>query len=172
LFGSGQEELFSQWRALPLDSKAQELKLREETADFKAVVVPSETRLPSRLERGKDCEELAKEIATIKHKRNYGGLTVAEIQSDCSMFRIWKRVEVLSSDDKDIFLRPGMWEPGYANLLLGKLYATNRRNVAPGTINTWRKEYRAYLNWQTKNPSKTAADFTLDLQVRKRDYRK
>ena len=40
LFGSGQEELLSQWRALPLDSKAQELKLREETADFKAVVVP------------------------------------------------------------------------------------------------------------------------------------
>ena len=173
LFGSGQEELLSQWRALPLDSKAQELKLREETADLKVVVVPvQETKLPSQLERGKDCEELAKEIGTIKHKRNYGGLTLAEIQTDCSMFKIWKRVEVLSSEDKDAFLHPGMWEPGYANLLLGKLYATNRRSVAPGTINTWRKEYRAYLKWQKENPSKTADDFMLELQQRKRDYRK
>lgn len=172
LFGSGQEELFSQWRALPFDSKAHEHKMREQTADFKAVVVPAEPRLPLRLERGKGCEELAKEIATIKYKRNYGGLTVAEIQSECSMFKIWKRVELLSSEDKDAFLHPSMWEPGYANLLLGKLYATTRRSVAPGTINTWRKEYRAYLRWQKKNPSKTAEDFNLELQGRKRDYRK
>jgi hypothetical protein len=40
--------------------------------------------------------------------------------------------------------------PGYANLLLGKLYANAQRNVAAGTINTWRKEYRAYLKWRTK----------------------
>jgi hypothetical protein len=138
----------------------------------KPVVVPSETKLPLRLERGKDCEELAKEIAAIKHKRKHGGLTVAEIQSDCSMFKIWKRVEVLSSEDKDAFLHPSIWEPGYANLLLGKLYATTRRSVAPGTINTWRKEYREYLKWQQKNPSKTAEDFGLELQRRKRGYRK
>lgn len=172
LFGSGQEELLSQWRLLPLDSQTQELKLREETANFKAVVVPPQTRLPLRLERGKECEELAKEIGTIKHKRNYSGLTIAEIETDCSMFKIWKRVEVLSSEDKDAFLHPGMWEPGYANLLLGKLYATNRRDVAPGTINTWRKDYRAYLKWQSENPSKTADDFILELQQRKRAYRK
>jgi hypothetical protein len=172
LFGSGQEELLSQWRALPLDSTAHELKLREQTADLKAVVVPSEPRLPSRLERGKDCEELAKEIGTIKHKRNFSGQTVAEIQSDCSVFKIWKRVEVLSSEDKDTFVHPGTWEGGYANLLLGKLYATTRRDVAPGTINTWRKEYRAYLKWQNENSSRTADDFILELQQRKRDYRK
>jgi hypothetical protein len=88
---------------LPLDSEAQELKLREETADFKAVVVPSETRLPSRLERGKDCEERAKEIDTIKHKRIRSGMTVAEIQTECSFFKIWKRVEVLSIEDKELF---------------------------------------------------------------------
>ena len=161
LFGSGQEELLSQWRRLPADRMAHQLKLLEKTADFKAVVVPPDTRLPSRLERGKDCEELAKEIATIKHKWNYGGMTVAEIQSECSIFKIWKRVEVLSSDDKETFLRPGMWEPGYVNLLLGKLYATTRRSVAPGTINTWRKDYRAYLKWQKGNPSNTAKDFSL-----------
>jgi hypothetical protein len=172
LFGSGQEELLSQWRLLPLDSKAQELKLREQTTHFKAVIVPAGTKLPWSLERGKDCQELAEEISTIKHKRRHSGLTVAEIQSDCSMFKIWKRVEVLSSEDKDTFLRPGMWEPGYTNLLLGKLYATTRRDVAPGTINTWRKEYRAYLKWQKENPSKTADDFILVLQQRKRDYRK
>lgn len=172
LFGAGQEELFSQWRALPLDTKAHELKLLEQTANFKTVIVPSEPRLPLRLARGKDCEELAEEIATIKHKRSRGGLTIAEIQSDCSPFKIWKRVEVLSDEDKDAFLHPGTWELGYANLLLGKLYATNRRCVAPGTINTWRKEYRAYLKWQKENPSKTSNHFILELQQRKRDYRK
>jgi hypothetical protein len=161
-------ELLSQWRVLPADSKAHELKLREQTA----VVVPSEPRLPLRLGRGKDCEELAKEIAAIKHKRIRSGLTIAEIQNECSFFKIWKRAEVLSPEDKEIFLHPGRWESGYPNLFLGKLYADTQRNLAPGTINTWRKEYRAYLKWQKKNPSKTPEDFNLDLQRRKRGYRK
>jgi hypothetical protein len=172
LFGSVQEELLAQWRALPSDSLMHELTMKEQPSAFQPVVVPTEERLPLRLERGKDCEELAKEIGTIRHKRNHGGLTVAEIQSECSFFKIWKRVDVLSGDDKDTFLHPGTWEPGYANLLLGKLYAKVRRAVAAGTINTWRKDYRAYLKWQKKNPSKTAEDFNLELQQLKRSYRR
>ena len=135
-------------------------------------MVPIETKLPQRLDRGKQCEELAKEIGTIKHKWNYGGLTIAEIQSECPSFKIWKRVEVLSTDEKDTFFHPGTWEPGYANLLLGKLYANALRNVASGTVNTWRKEYRAYLKWQEKNASKTAEDFGVQLQDVKRSYRR
>lgn len=172
LFGSVQEELLSQWRALPMDSSVHELKLLRETSGFKAVVVPPEAKLPLRLQRGKECEELAQEIGAIKHKRNYGGLTLAEIQNECSFFKIWKRVDVLSSDDRDTFLHPGTWESGYENLLLGKLYATARRNVAAGTINTWRKEYRAYLRWQKENPQRTADGFLEELQKRKSSYRK
>jgi len=168
LFGCVQEELLSQWRALPRDSLAHELALKQ----LGKIVVPAHTRLPFRLDRGKDCEELAKELAAIRHKRVHGGLTIAEIQTECSFFKIWKRVEVLSTEDKETFLHPGTWGPGYANLLLGKLYANTHRNVAPGTVNTWRKEYRAYLKWQEKNPSRKAEDFCLDMKNLKRGYRK
>ncbi|HKW16429.1 MAG TPA: hypothetical protein VJO35_02860 [Terriglobales bacterium] len=169
LFGAVQEELLSQWSALPSDSLVRELETSGQA--LSPVVVPLELELPKRLERGKDCEALAKEIGTIKHKRTRGGLTVDEIRRECPFFAIWKRVEVLSDEDKDTFLHPGRWEPGYTNLLLGKLYATARRDVAPATINTWRKEYRAYLKWQKENPSKAANDFVLELQHRKRNYR-
>jgi len=172
LFGSVQEELLSQWHALPLESLAHELALKEETSGFERIIVPAKTQLPLRLERGKECEELAKEIATIWHKRKRGGLTIAEIEAECSSFAIWKRVKVLSPEDADTFVHPGTWGSGYPNLLLGKLYANTRRNLAPGTINTWRKEYRAYLKWQQSNPSKDAEDFCLELQKRKRSYRK
>ena len=168
LFGCVQEELLSQWRALPTDSLAHELALKQ----LQEIVVPAQTRLPPRLDRGKDCEALAKEIATIWHKRKRGGLTISEIEAECSSFAIWKRVKVLSSEDADTFVHPGTWGSGYPNLLLGKLYANTQRNVAPGTINTWRKEYRAYLKWQESNPSKHAEDFCLELQKRKRGYRK
>lgn len=167
-----QEELLSQWRAIPPDSQAHELALKQQNPNFEKIVVPAEPRLPLRLQRGKECEELAKEIATIRHKRIRGGLTVDEIQTECSFFKIWKRVEVLSPEDKETFLHPGTWESGYANLFLGKLYADTRRNLAPGTINTWRKEYRAYLKWQERNPSRDAHEFSLELQRRKRGYRK
>jgi hypothetical protein len=168
LFGCVQQELLSQWKALPTDSLAHELALKQ----LEKIVVPAQTRLPLRLDRGKDCEELAKELATIKHKRVHGGLTIAEIHTECSFFKIWKRVDVLSDEEKDTFLHPGTWGSGYANLLLGKLYADTRRNRAPGTVNTWRKEYRAYLKWQAKNPLKTAVDFSIELQRHKRSYRK
>jgi hypothetical protein len=168
LFGCAQEELLAQWRALPRDSVAHELALKQ----LEKIVVTAPTRLPLRLERGKDCEELAEEVATILHKRQHGGLTITEIKMECSSFKIWERVKVLSPEDADTFLRPGTWGLGYANLVLGKLYARTQRNVAPGTINTWRKEYRAYLKWRGKNSSKSPEDFCLELQDRKRSYRK
>jgi len=172
LFGSVQEELLSQWRALPPDSLAHALALEEKTSAFERIVVPSEARLKLRLDRGKDCEELAKELGAIRHKRVHGGLTIPEIEKECSFFKIWKRVDVLSDEDKETFLHPGTWEPGYINLLLGKLYADTRRARAAGTINNWRKEYRAYLRWQENNPSKTANDLSLERQQLKRSYRK
>jgi hypothetical protein len=168
LFACAQEELLSQWRALPKDSLAHELALKQ----LEEIVVPAQTRLPPRLDRGKDCEELADEIATIWHKRKRGGLTIAAIKEECSSFKIWERVKVLSPEDADTFLHPGTWGFGYANLLLGKLYAYNQRHVAPGTINTWRKEYRAYLRWKAKNPLKTPDDSGKELQLLKQSYRK
>jgi len=167
-FACAQEELFSQWRGLPADSLAHEMAMKQ----LKWVVVPTEPRLPLPLERGRDCEELAEEIATIRHKRIRGALTIDEIQAECSSLKIWKRVEILCSEDKDTFLHPGTWGPGYANLLLGKLYADNRRNLAAGTINNWRKDYRAYLKWKEQNPTKDAREFIRELEQRKRSYRK
>jgi transposase-like protein len=172
LFGCVQEELLSQWRALAPDSLAYELALKDQTAEFTEIMVPAETLLPRRLMRGKECEELAKEIDAIRNRRVRGGLTVAEIQTACSSFKIWNRVEVLSPEDKDTFMHPGTWESGYANLLLGKLYADTRHSVAAATIDTWRKEYRAYLKWEHKNPTRTAGDFFLELKARKLSYRK
>jgi hypothetical protein len=172
LFSSVQEELLAQWRALPLDSQLDEIALEAKKSNFKEIVVPEETRLPRRLQRGKECEELAREIKAIRHKRKYGGLTVSEIQDDCSFFKIWKRIEVLSEGDRDTFLHPGTWEPGYTNLLLGKLFADTKRDVSPGTINNWRKDYRSFVKWGQKNPSKTTDDFLLELQDRQRSYRK
>jgi hypothetical protein len=172
LFGCVQEEMLSQWRALPPDSVVYKSALKDDATDFAEIMVPAEALLPQYLIRGKECEELAKEIRTIRHKRLRDGLTVAEIQTECSTFKIWSRVEVLSSEDKDTFMHPSTWDTGYENLLLGKLYAETRRAVAAATINTWRKEYRAYVRWKRDNPAKPAGDFLLELQARKRGYRK
>lgn len=172
LFGSVQEELLTQWRALPSDSLIREVDREKEALRSKLVVVPEHPKLPQRLERGKDCEELAEEIATIKHKRIRSGLTMDEIRKDCPSLKIWDRVNVLSVEDKDIFLHPGMWETGYPHLLLGKLYANAGRDVAPGTIETWRKEYRKYKKWQAENPSEPPDVFAQQLTRIKRGYRK
>jgi hypothetical protein len=101
LFTSVQEELLSQWCVLPLDSLVHQLGLTGQNATFEPIIVPQ--RLPLRLERGKDCEELAEELRTIRHKRSRGGLTIEEIRTECSSFRIWKRVEVLTKDDTENF---------------------------------------------------------------------
>jgi hypothetical protein len=172
MFGSVQEELLAQWRVLPSDSLVRERTLQAQVSGLEPIVVPLEPRLPHRLGRGKDCEELADEIKTIRHKRNRGGLSISEIQNECSFFKIWKRTDVLSAEDKDTFLHPGTWESGYENLLLGKLYSSGSRNLSAGTINTWRKEYRAYLRWQKENPLKAAGDFVMELRNRKGSYRK
>src|SRR5207248_676673 len=97
LFGSVQDELLSQWRVLRSDSLAHEFAMKEQSSKFEPIVVPAEPKLPLGLQRGKECEELAEEIKTIRHKRVRGGLTVAEIQEECSSFKIWKRVQTLSS---------------------------------------------------------------------------
>lgn len=81
-------------------------------------------------------------------------------------------MEVLSPEDEDTFFHPGTWGHGYTNLLLGKLYAETRRDVAAATIDTWRKEYRACVKWEHDNPAKPADAFLLELQARKRSYRK
>jgi hypothetical protein len=46
LFGSVQEELLSQWHALPPDSLAHELALNEKASDFKTIVVPAAAGQP------------------------------------------------------------------------------------------------------------------------------
>lgn len=179
LFGAVQEELIYQWGALPRDSLVQEQEniqrltdAGEEAKGLKAVTVPPVPILPRGLERGRDCEELAQEIGTIRHKYVFSGMTVDEIENEHISFQIWKRVDRLSPEDQDTFRRPGTWEPGYNNLLLGKIYATARGPRSGGTINNWRKEYRAYRRWQEKNPYASPDKFMKELQQRKRKYRK
>ena len=170
LFASVQEELLTQWHTLHLERRAS-LALGAATSSLKQVVVPAEPNLPLRLQRGKDCEELAKEMKVIEHRWRRGGRSLHEIQQEFSAFRIWKCVDVLTADDKETFYHPGMWEPGYENLLLGKIHARRGQIIAAETVNTWRKEYRAYARWQKQNPSKTPDDFVSELRIVKKGYR-
>jgi len=171
LYASVLEELLTQWRALPLDSKADEIALAEATSGLTKVVVPAEPNLPLRLQRGKECEELAEEMNVIEHRCRRGGRALREIQAEVSDFRIWKCADALTSEDKETFYHPGTWGPGYANLLLGKVYARAGRNISGETINTWRKDYRAYVRWQKDNPLKTPDDFVRGLRAVRRGYR-
>ena len=50
LFLSVQEELMSQWRALPPDSLVHKLGLRERTSHFEKIIVPPDSGHPSRFE--------------------------------------------------------------------------------------------------------------------------
>jgi hypothetical protein len=47
LFGAVQEELLSQWRALPSDSLVHALKLGEQSSGFRSIVVPARKRQPA-----------------------------------------------------------------------------------------------------------------------------
>lgn len=75
------------------------------------------------------------------------GLNLAEIKREYSSFKIWNRVYLLPNEYREAFLKPGMWEPGYVNLLLGKIFANGNRPIAPGTVNNWLKDYRAYFGF-------------------------
>ena len=57
LFACVQEELLSQWRALPSDSLVHELKLREQSSGFRSIVVPARKRMPA--------EERVAELPTV-----------------------------------------------------------------------------------------------------------
>lgn len=146
LYAAVQEELLTQWRALPADSSSLQCAL-ENPGDFKSVVVLPEPKLPKSLDRGRECHELAEEIKTIHHKSVRSGLNLAEIKREYSSFKIWNRVYLLPNEYREAFLKPGMWEPGYVNLLLGKIFANGNRPIAPGTVNNWLKDYRAYFGF-------------------------
>lgn len=181
LFAAVQEELISQWSNLPIESLADESAKTSELLSsagnagklgLRPVTVPPPPILPLNLERGRDCEQLANEMGTIRHKYLRSGMTLNEIQKELPVLDIWKRVEQLSPEDQDTFRHPGMWEPGYDNLLLGKIYPTSRGPRNGGTINNWRKDYRAYQRWQTRNPNEAPEKFIAELEQRKRNYRK
>lgn len=169
LYAAVQEELLSQWRDLPEDSRWHQFSLKNPT-DFKSVAVVPE--LPEVLRRGRECYELSDEIRTIRHKSIRSGLSMSEIKSEFPSFKIWGKIDLLPNDDRDTFLRPGTWETGYVNLLLGKVFANGSRPVAPGTVNNWLKDYRAYLRWKVTNPSDAPEDFLHKLRDRNRRYRK
>jgi hypothetical protein len=171
LYAAVQEELLSQWQAFPDDSSWLQFWLKN-PVEFKSVAVLPEQQMPQALSRGRECHELSEEIKTIRHKFVRSGLNMSEIKREFPSFKIWSRVDLLPNDDKDTFLRPGMWETGYVNLLLGKLFANGSRPVAPGTVNNWLKDYRAYLRWKESNPSNAPEDFLHKLRTRNRGYRK
>jgi len=171
LYAAVQEELLSQWQALPGDSAWLQFSLKN-PAGFKSVAALPELELPEALSRGRDCYGLKDEIKTIRHKSVRSGLTMSEIKSEFPSFKIWNKIDMLPNDDRDTFLRPGTWGTGYVNLLLGKLFANGNRPVAPGTVNNWLKDYRAYLRWQESNPSKAPEAFLQNLRARNRRYRK
>jgi hypothetical protein len=117
------------------------------TADPSVQRIP-EPKLTRQLQRGRECEERAQEIAKIRRMVHEGGLTIHEIRRDHPEFGIWELVGTMLKEDRDTFDKPIEWgaAKGYANNLLARF-----KGKSPSTIDDWRKFWRAHD--QNRKPS-------------------
>ena len=90
---------------------------------------------------GKLCNQVIGEIRRIKFMHKNGGQTMDEIKGNWPNYKVWEIVEGLSKEDREVFEKPGRWEPatGYAKLILSKHYGKS-----PTTITDWVKAYRRH----------------------------
>lgn len=84
------------------------------------------------------CLEVVNEIRKVKHRYN-SGYSVAEVRKEHPDWTVWKVLEGLTDENRELFHHPSQWGPvaGYAEGLLGKYYS---RSAA--TIHDWCKEGR------------------------------
>ena len=101
----------------------------------------TEDRLTARIGHGKFCDQIIDEIRRIRFMCIDRGRTVLEIRVDYPDYAVWKVVDQLPPEERDIFNHPRMWGPvvGYAEGILCKHYGKS-----PHTISSWRKIYRKY----------------------------
>jgi hypothetical protein len=126
----------------PPESKILETRIQaEKIAETTTAATPISRPLSKRLQRGKDCEEMAMEIRKIRSDVRDHGMTIFESREAHPGFRIWNFVEHLPDEDKKIFNKPDEWGPviGYANTLLARHYG-----VKPSVVDESRKEWRAH----------------------------
>jgi hypothetical protein len=105
-------------------------------------------KLSKKLRRGKDCEEMTREIKTIRTEAIANGKAMFEIRENHPGFRIWNAVKELPQEGRDVFETPTQWggASGYANQLLSKLYDPM---PSAATVNDWRKAFRAHQRRET-----------------------
>jgi hypothetical protein len=112
--------------------------------------------LSKRLQKGKECEERAQEIATIRRLVRAEGMTIHEVRLDHPGFGIWELVQALPKEWQDTFAKPMEWGPakGFANNLLAEF-----KNRRPSTVDGWRKAWRA---WREHEGSSSKAGSSRD----------
>ena len=114
----------------PADNQPTEEVLRETT----------ESGLPKPVREGKRCAKVIDEVKRIKTMYN-GGMSMKEIKEAWPNYEVWKTVEGLSKEDREVFERPAQWEAatGYAKLILSKCHGNS-----PDTITDWVKAYKKH----------------------------
>jgi hypothetical protein len=102
------------------------------------VLKPLSKRL---LQRGKECEERAQEIAKIRRLVRAEGMTIHEVRLNHPEFGIWKVVQAMPKEWQDTFAKPIEWGPakGFANKLLAEFH-----DRSSDTVDGWRKAWRTH----------------------------
>ena len=130
------------------DRKKAPLTIPRRSLELAPAATPMSRPLSKRLQRGKDCEEMAGEIKTIRTEAIANGKAMFEIREAYTRFRVWEASATLLPEDLKVFDTPTEWGAagGYANLFLSKLY----KPAKPATVNDWRKEFRTH---KKQNPA-------------------
>jgi len=138
----------------------EELKLEQEIANVERIrearlqqmATPAHAAQPTshKLERGKRCAQIVKEMKRFRYLRLDACRNVKEIQTDYPDFYIWELRENLTAEDRDLFDHPNQWESvvTYTYGILGKQYAKNWM-----TIRDWVKAWNKSQG-TSKQPSK------------------
>jgi hypothetical protein len=100
----------------------------------------TESGLPKPVREGKRCAKVIDEVKRIKTMYN-GGMSMKEIKEAWPNYEVWKTVEGLSKEDREVFERSAQWgaATGYAKLILSKCHGNS-----PDTITDWVKAYKKH----------------------------
>jgi hypothetical protein len=113
------------------------------TTKSKKLDQPKKTRKDSArtIEKGQFCDQVQREMRTIKAEAKSGGRTIVEIERAHPDFLVWKVRDALAQEDRDHFNHPRQWAAviGYAEIILGKHYD----GKSAQTVRDWVKAYRS-----------------------------
>lgn len=90
--------------------------------------------------KGKRCHEIIEEMRKIKNTMIGRGHSMSEVQTKYPKFQVWKLVDELPQEERDLFNHPRQWGPvvGQAKIFLSKGYGCSTH-----TVTKWVKIYRA-----------------------------